>query len=126
MTTAMEKTTNMVSSQKVTATVKDLAMALHTASALAKIKDLTTTLTTVKAMTMAMVKALTMATVNAKLIPIVNMVAATREMLAMVNMMATITAYWVATTKINSMTLTMPFKITFMRARKAMDATEVL
>ena len=118
MTTAMEKTTNMVSSQKVTATVKDLAMALHTASALAKIKDKTTTLTTVKA--------LTMATVNAKLIPIVNMVAATREMLAMVNMMATITAYWVATTKINSMTLTMPFKITFMRARKAMDATEVL
>ena len=112
----MEKTTNMVSSQKVTATVKDLAMALHTASALAKIKD--STLTTVKA--------LTMATVNAKLTPIVNMVAATREMLAMVNMMATITAYWEATTKINSMTLTMPFKITFMRARKAMDATEVL
>ena len=114
----MEKTTNMVSSQKVTATVKDLAMALNTVSVPVKEKDLTTTLTTVKVMTMA--------TVNAKLTPIVNMVAATREVLATASMMATITAYWVDTTKINSMTLTMPFKITFMRARKAMDATEVL
>ena len=122
----MEKTTNMVSSQKVTATVKDLAMALNTVSVPVKEKDLTTTLTTVKVMTMAMVKVTTMATVNAKLTPIVNMVAATREMLATASMMATITDYWVDTTKINSMTLTMPFKITFMRARKAMDATEVL
>ena len=92
-------------------------MVLTTASVPAKEKDMAPPSTTVKALTMAMA--------SAKLTPgakVDDTVATTREMLAMVNMMAMTTAYRVATIKITSITLTMPFKTIFMRVRKAMVA----